>query len=147
MDVSEDPFQDPVLPSQTYQPEQSAPSDTPHISTPHGVLSVSDDASQSSGQEISNIQQPSDVISRSQTGTDAILSVRPAYVPLHGATKNDTVGAESPQSPNSSSALSRLVTRREAGEPADRSPDIIKRGKRKIYRTKWTFIIAFLAVK
>jgi len=147
MDVSEDPFQDPVLPSQAYQPEQSAPSDTPHISTSHGVLSGSNNASQSSGQEISNIQQPSDVTSRSQTGTDAILSVRPTYVPLHGATQNDTGGAEGPQSPNSSLALSRLVTRRDAGEPADRSPDIIKKGKRKIYTTKWIFIIAFLTVK
>lgn len=141
MDISNDPFQDPVLPSQADQLEQPAPSSS------YRVPSVRDDASQISGQEVSNIQHSSNFTPTSQTGTDAILPVHPGYPPVPGVVRNDFVGADGLLSLSSPLALSQLVTRRGAGEPADRSPDILKKGKRKIYTTKWIFIITFLAVK
>lgn len=152
-DNSGDPFADPVLPSQAYQPEpeQSAPSGVSHVPTSFRAPSGSESAPQIRGREISNNQHPSNIPPRSQTVTDAILPVRPvsaaSHDAVHGATPNDTIGADGLQSTNSSLALSQLVTRRQAGEPVDCSPDIIKKGKRKIYTMKWIFIITLLALK
>jgi hypothetical protein len=151
-----DPFRDPVLPSQTDQPEQPVPSNTSHVPTSYEVLPPSDiNAPQIRGREVSNIhhqEQSRHALSSSQIGSDAIVPIGPGYHATshdvaHGTSRDGTVEPDHLQSTNSTFALSKLVTRRVAGEPVDQSPEIIKAGKRKISITKWIFIIALLAFK
>jgi hypothetical protein len=151
-----DPFRDPDLPSQTYQPEQVAPTDASYIPTSYEFLAPSDvNASQISGRDVSNLhrqEQSSNTSSSSQSVSDEILPVQPAY----HATSYDVVpgtslgGIAEPdhsRNANSTSALYDLVTRREVGKPVDRSPEIIRVGKRKISIAKWILITVLLAIK
>jgi hypothetical protein len=147
-----DPFRDPDLPSQTYQPEQPAPSNTSYIPTSYEVLPPSNvNASQIRGREVSNLHHQ-DQSRNPFSDSDAILPIRPlyhatSYRVVHGTLQDGIEELDHPKSTNSVSALSELVTRREAGKPVDRSPEIIKAGKRKISITKWITITALLAVK
>lgn len=151
-----DPFRDPDLPSQRYQPEQPAPSNTSYISSSYEILPPGDiNASQIRGEDVSNAhhqEQSRDTFYSSQISSDVILPVRPAYhaasnLAVHGASRDGIAGSDHLKSENSPFAISGLVTRREVGELIDRSPEIIKAGKRKISITKWITIIALLAVK
>jgi len=149
-----DPFRDPDLPSQTSLPEQ--PSNTPFIPTSHEVFApnVIND-SQSRGQDNSNTsheEELSSSYSSSQSDVDVILPIQPAHFAtsleiVHGTSRNGIAGSVHTHSTDSIFALSELVTRREAGEPVDRSPKTVKAGKRKISITKWISIIILLAIK
>jgi hypothetical protein len=151
-----DPFRDPDLPSQTYQPEQVAPTNTSYIPTSHEFLPPSDlNASQISGRDFSNLhsqEQLRNASSSSQSVSDAILPVQPAYHAtsydvVHGTSPGGIAEPDHPKGTNSTSTLYELVARREVGMPVDRSPEIIRVGKRKIYITKWILITVLLAVK
>jgi hypothetical protein len=151
-----DPFRDPDLSSQTYQPEQLAPTDTSCIPTSYEFLAPSDvNASQISGRDVSNLQlqeQSHNASSSSQSVSDEILPVQPAYHPtsydvVHGTSLGGIAEPGHPKSTNSTSALYELVTRREVGKPVDRSPEIIRVSKRKISITKWILITVLLAIK
>lgn len=151
-----DPFRDPDLPSQTYQPEQLAPTNTSYIPTSYESLALSDiNASQISGRDVSNLhrqEQSRNDSSSSQSVSDEILPVQPAYHAtsygvVHGTSIGGIAEPGHPKGTNSTSALYELVTRREVGKPVDRSPEIIRVGKRKISITKWILITALLAIK
>lgn len=145
-----DPFRDPDLPSQTYQSEQPTPSNTSHEVLPP----IDINTSQIRERDVSNLQhqeQLPNAFPSSQIGSDAILPIRPVYhaasYVVHGTSPDGTAGLDHPKRTDCTTALSELVTRRVAGVPVDRSPEIIKTGKRKISITKWILIIVLLAVK
>jgi len=153
--INSDPFRDPVVPPQTDQPAQRAPSRIPNVPAPYQVVPPSViNTSLVREREVPRHRhqhQLRHALPSIQIDIDAILPVWPGFdatspnvhydPPRNGVVDSDV------SSTNSTSALSELVTRRVAGEPINRSPEIVKKGKRKIIATKWIFIIILLSVK